>query len=71
MTLGVHLGISKPKLNSIETSFQHNPERCLLEMLDTWLQQRVDPTWAAIIDAIDSLGNKQLGRELKEKHGIS
>ena len=70
--LGISLKISMPKLNSIETSSQHNPERCLLKMLDTWLQQQVDPPprWGNIIDAVESLGDLHLGRELRLKYGI-
>ena len=38
-------------------------------MLETWLKQ-VDPppTWAAIIEAVEFLGEEQLGIELKEKY---
>ena len=38
-------------------------------MLETWLE-RVDPpaTWAAIIDAVEFLGEEQLGKELREKY---
>ena len=73
MTLGVQLGIPKSELNSIEVNCQHNPKRCLLEMLDVWLKQQVDPppSWTDIVDAVESLGNKQLGEELRKKHGIS
>ena len=72
MELGISLRISMPKLNSIEASFQHNHERCLVKMLDTWLQQQVDPPprWGNIIDAVESLGDLQLGRELRMKYGI-
>ena len=38
-------------------------------MLKEWLKQQVDPPprWAVIIDAIEYLGDKQLGRELRER----
>ena len=73
MTLGVQLGIPKSELNSIEANCQRDPKRCLLDMLDIWLQQQVDPppSWTDIVYAVESLGNNQLGRELREKHGIS
>ena len=73
MTLGVQLGIQKSELNGIEIKCQHNPKRCLLEMLDMWLKQQVDPppSWTDIVDAVESLGNNQLGEELRKRHGIS
>ena len=72
MTLGVQLDIPKPELNSIEANCQRNPKRCLLEMLENWLQRQVDPppSWTDVVNAVESLGNKQLGEELRQQHGI-
>ena len=72
MVLGIQLGIQKSELNGIEINCQRDPKRCLLEMLDMWLKQQVDPppSWTAIVYAVESLGNNQLGSELREKHGI-
>ena len=63
--IGVQLEISD--LDSIETKHRGDSHLCLLEVLDTWLK-RVDPppTWSAIIEAVEFLGEKQLGRELRE-----
>ena len=65
--IGVHLRISD--LDSIETKHHGDSHSCLLEMLDAWLK-RVDspPTWSAIIEAVEFLGEEQLGRELREKY---
>ena len=69
MTLGVQLDIPKPKLNSIEVKYQSDPRRCLLEMLEEWLKQQVDPpSWTDIVNAVESLGDNQLGKELREKY---
>ena len=72
MTLGVQLDIPKPELNTIELKCQRNPKRCLLEMLENWLQLQVDPppSWTNVVNAVESLGNKQLGEELRKQHGI-
>ena len=66
-TIGVYLKISD--LASIETRHHSDPHLCLLEMLDAWLK-RVDPlpTWSAIIEAVEFLGEEQLGRRLREKY---
>ena len=68
-TIGVYLEIPQGKLSGIAEKKQRNPQDCLLEMLETWLE-RVDPpaTWAAIIDAVEFLGEEQLGKELREKY---
>ena len=38
-------------------------------MLETWLE-RVQPpaTWTAIIEAVEFLGEEQIGKELKQKY---
>ena len=65
--IGVHLRIGD--LASIETKHHSDPHLCLVEMLDAWLR-KVDPppTWSAIIEAVEFLGEEQLGRELREKY---
>ena len=70
-TIGLYLEIPKGKLSGIAEKNQRNPQDCLLEMLETWLE-RVDPpaTWHAIIDAVEFLGEEQLGKELREKYTI-
>ena len=67
--IGVLLEIPKGKLAGIAEKYRGDPHKCLVEMLETWLE-RVDPpaTWAAIIDAVEFLGEEQLGKELREKY---
>ena len=68
-TIGVLLEIPKGKLVGIAEKNQNDPHSCLITMLETWLEQ-VDPppTWAAIINAVEFLGEEQLGRELRDKY---
>ena len=67
--IGVLLEIPKGKLASIAEKCRGDPHSCLVTMLETWLK-RVDPpaTWAAIIEAVEFLGEEQLGKELREKY---
>ena len=67
--IGILLEIPKGKLASIAEKYRGDPRTCLLGMLVTWLEQ-VDPpaTWAAIIEAMEFLGEEQLGKELREKY---
>ena len=69
--LGVRLRIPAGTLDNIAADCPHKSQDCLLEMLKEWLKQQVDPpSWAVIIDAVEYLGDKQLGKELREKYGI-
>ena len=66
--IGVLLEMPKGKLASIAEKHR-DPQNCLLEMLEIWLE-RVDPppTWAAIIEAVEFLGEEQLGKTLRDKY---
>ena len=68
--LGIHLGMEE-KVDSIEGDFRNDSKKCLLEVLRIWLKQvNPPPTWAAIIESVEFLGEKQLGRELREKYRL-
>ena len=68
-TIGLYLEIPKGKLAGIGEKCRGDPHSCLVEMLETWLE-RVQPpaTWGAIVDAIEFLGEEQLGKELRQKY---
>ena len=67
--IGVLLEILKGTLAGIAEKYPHDPHKCLLEMLETWLERIHPPaSWAAIVEAVEFLGEEQLGRELREKH---
>ena len=67
--IGIYLHLSMATLRAIAAERQHDPHKCLIGMLEVWLK-RVDPppTWSAIIEAVEFLGEEQLARELKEKY---
>ena len=67
--IGILFEIPKAKLAHIAEKYRGDPHTCLLNMLETWLE-RVDPpaTWTAIIEAVEFLGEEQLGKELREKY---
>ena len=70
--IGVLLEIPKGKLAGIAEKCQCDPHSCLVAMLETWLERvHPPPTWTAIIEAVEFLGEEQLGKELREKclHG--
>ena len=67
--IGVLLEIPKGKLAGIAEKNRDDPHTCLIAMLETWLE-RVQPpaTWAIIVEAVEFLGEEQLGEELREKY---
>ena len=69
--MGHYLEIPSGQLGSITEKYQHDPHRCLVEMLKIWLERvHPAPTWTAIIEAVEFLGEGQLGKELREKYTV-
>ena len=67
--IGVLLEIPKGTLSHIAQKYRDESQNCLVEMLGMWLEQvHPPPTWVAIIEAVEFLGEKQLGKELRDKY---
>lgn len=67
--IGLLIEIPKGTLSHIAEKYRDDPQNCLVEMLMRWLEQvHPPPTWAAIIEAVDFLGEKQLGKDLRDKY---
>ena len=70
--IGRYLEIPGGKLAGITKKYPHDPHSCLVEMLEIWLEQvHPPPTWTAIIEAVEFLGESQLGKELREKYIVN
>ena len=67
--IGVILKLPLGSLTNTATKNQQNPHQCLMDMFELWLQ-RVDPppSWSAVIEAVQFLGEEQLAHELKAKY---
>ena len=67
--IGILLEIPNGTLSGIAGKCRDDPKSCLLKMLEMWLEQ-VHPScsWAAIIEAVEFLGEEQLGKDLRDKH---
>lgn len=67
--VGILLEISNGTLSGIAEKCRQDPHFCLVEMLGIWLERVYPPpTWNAIIEAIEFLGEGQLGKELRDKY---
>ena len=67
--IGIYLHLPMATLKTITAEHQRDPHKCLIGMLDAWLK-RVDPppTWPAIVEAVEFLGEEQLARELRKRY---
>ena len=67
--IGIKLKLPVGPLNSIAVKHQQDPQKCMVDMLELWLK-RVDPppSWNAVIDAVQFLGEEKLALELTEKY---
>lgn len=71
--LGVQLGFELGDLHQLETeqmSPTTKPEQCLLQMLTEWRdidKLKKEKIWNDVYDALESLQNRRLVHELKQK----
>ena len=66
--LGLHLGIKQTELKIIEKNYPNDLKRRRTEMFEEW-QKQVTPTWSAVVQALDEIGERRLASELAQKHG--
>ena len=67
--IGIFLGVDPHRLESIKTAEHNDTQNCLREMLQIWLKKiNPPPSWSAIIDALEDLGEQQLARDLRSKY---
>ena len=67
--VGVLLEVPKGTLAGIAEKCQHDPHKCLLDLLENWLERIHPPaSWAAVIEAVEFLGEEQLGQKLRDKY---
>jgi hypothetical protein len=69
--IGLLLGIQPGRLDAIKITGNHTAQCCLREMLKIWLKGiSPPPSWAAIADAVDVVGEHSLADELKTKYHV-
>ena len=62
------VGVEPGRLDAIKAA-ENLPQNCLHEMLKIWLNRvSPPPSWAAIADAIDLLGDQKLADHLRTKY---
>ena len=75
--IGMGLRLSISKLDSIESSFQHNPRTALRKVVTAWLQKSYSvedfgpPTWQMLVKAVHSPAggnNLTLAQKIASNH---
>ena len=67
--IGIFLEVDPHRLESIKTAEHHDTQNCLREMLQIWLKKiNPSPSWSAITDALERLGEEQLAHGLRSKY---
>ena len=65
--LGLHLGVSVWKLESINVQFS-DTRGLLEEVLKTWLTTAYNPSWKTLTNALKSVGASLLAKQLEAKY---
>ena len=77
--LGLALRVKCSTLDTISSKNHYNPEDCLRDTLQAWLQQQYDttkfgqPSWQVLCKAVENPAggkNPALARSIRERHGI-
>ena len=70
--IGILLGIEPGRLDAIKTAENHTAQSCLREMLKIWLKRVYPPpSWAAITDTVELLGDQSLADHLRTKYHLA
>ena len=52
--IGLELKIDAASLDAIQEDNPRNVQNCLRDMLKKWLRSQLNPTWGAIVEALES-----------------
>ena len=66
---GIHLGVPVSDLEEIKCENDKVRER-RREMLSTWLRRSLEPTWVTIVNALSTIGRRNLAHKMALKYGI-
>ena len=64
--LGECLGLDHRKLQLIE-SRNPGPQQCKLDVIDTWLQNRPNPSWKHVVHALHVMREDALAEKVKQR----
>ena len=62
------LGLKEYELSTIEQNYHGDNERCKLEILSRWLRTAKLPTWKAVADALQQMGEQAVASKIRAKY---
>ena len=68
--LGTRLGVQSHLLHTIQESNPHNPQRCKLDMLDTWLRNTSNPSWNDVMNALCQMEEKKVAKKIEQMYCV-
>ena len=69
--IGILLGLDPERLDDIKTAENNKPQSCFREILKIWVTRvSPPPSWAAIAEAIEVLGDQKLADQLRTKYHV-
>ena len=69
VVFGVVLGVPFQQIKKIESSYsQRELERCKLDMLQYWLDNKLDPKWNEVIVALEETDQLALAAQIKHDY---
>ena len=66
--LGIKLGLEDHELRTIERNHRGDNERCKYEVLICWLLNATLPTWKAVADALQLMGENTVAWKIQAKY---
>ena len=71
-TLGTKLLVPQHQLDIIQSNhaqFPDHSQRCLTSVFEWWFNNCVEPTCELLIQAVNTMGKKDVAKQLCEKYG--
>ena len=67
-SLGIKLGMKVHELATIEKNYHGDNERCKHEVLSHYLRNARLPTWKAVVDALQMMGEHAVASKIRAKY---
>ena len=67
-TLGLRLGVSSGRLNSIRANHHHDVDKCLMAMIEKWLDIFPDVGWKDVVAALSAMDKNDVAIQVARKY---
>ena len=64
------LGLPKTRCNIIEMEHKSSIWEQVQEMTDAWFQSTTEPTWGAVVRALNRMNLQQAAKRIADKYGV-